>query len=449
MILAARYVLPISGPVIEDGAVLVRGDSIVEVGSLAQMRDRHPGQEVRDFGSAALLPGFVDVHTHLEYSVFRGLLNDLPYTQWKLQLLRKERLLGADDWEVSARLGALEAIRSGITTIADMSDSGASVRAAEEAGLRGIVYREVSTMRKDQVESVLSAARTDIEEWSASCAGGRISVGIAPHSPYSCHPALFRAAAALAIEEGLPVSTHLAGSRDEYDFVKYGSTSFAVDFSDPTSWREAGWLPTGVSPVEYLERWGFFEAPRVLAVHCVHVDDADIEILAARGVAVAFCARCNAKLAMGVAPLGGFARRGLVVGIGTDSPASNATMDFFDEMRVGLILQRAVSGDDGFLTAERFIRMATLDGARAIGLEEAVGTIEPGKKADLISVDLSHSHQVPIQDPYAALLHTTNQDSVLMTMVDGRILFDDHSWETLDRDAIFSAAEPTRVKLQG
>lgn len=449
MLLAARYVLPISGPHIEDGAVLVRGDAIVDVGSLGELRSRHPDEEVRDFGLAALLPGFVDTHTHLEYSIFRGLVNDLPYTEWKLQLLQKERLLDEGDWEISARLGALEAIRSGITTIADMTETGASLRAADEAGLRGIVYREVSTMRRADVEGVMVRASEDIASWAAACDASRIGIGIAPHAPYSCHPELFRAVARKAIADGLAVSVHLAGSRDEYDFVKYGSTSFALDYSDPTSWRDAGWLPTGVSPVEYLERWGFFEAPRILAVHCVQVDPADVEILAGRGVAVAFCARCNAKLGMGIAPLGEFARRGLTVGIGTDSPASNATMDFFDEMRVGLVLQRAVSGASGFLTAERFLRMATLEGARAMEMEGSVGSIEAGKKADLIAVDLSHSHQVPTQDPYAALVHTANQDSILMTMVAGRILFEEHSWNTLDRDGVIAAAEPIRVKLRG
>lgn len=448
MLLTARYVIPVRTPHVEHGAVLVRGERIEEVGTLDELRSRHPDEEVRDFGLAALLPGFVDAHTHLEYSVFRGLVNDLPYTRWKMHLLDKERSLDEGDWLTSARLGALETIRSGITTIADLTESGASGIAADEAGLRSVVYREVSTMRKSEVGRVLDEAVSDMDEWRSRFDASRMTVGIAPHAPYSCHPSLFQEVARKARAEGFPVATHLAGSKDEHDFVKYGSTSFAVDFEDPTSWADAGWLPTGVSPVRYLLQWGFFDAPMILGVHCVHVDDADIEVLGGRGVSVAYCARCNARLGMGVARLGALVGRGLTVGIGTDSPASNATMDFFDEMRVGLMLQRAVGGQSGYFSAETFVRFATLDGAAALGLDDTIGSLEPGKLADIIAVDLSHSHQIPTQDPYAALVHTANQDSVLMTMVAGDVLFERGAWATLDRDAILDASEPIRVKLR-
>lgn len=450
MLLAARYVLTVTGPHIEHGAVLVRDDVIEDVGMLEDLRERYPDEEIRDLGLAALMPGFVDAHTHFEYSAFRGLVNDLPYTKWKMQVLEKEALLTEDDWQASAMLGALEAVRSGITTVADMTEGGASASAVHEAGLRGVVYREVSTMRKSEVHDVLARASEDIASWRERFDERRMSFGISPHSPYSCHPALFEAVAAKAIDEGLRASTHLAGSRDEYEFVMYGSTPFAVDYHDErTDWRDAGWLPTGVSPVRYLLQWGFLDIPGVLAVHCVHVDSEDIAALAQRDVKVAFCARCNARLAMGIAPLGELTRRGLDVGIGTDSPASNATMDFFDEMRFGLMLQRSVEGENGFFSARTFTKLATLGGARALGLEDSVGSLEPGKQADIIAVSLSHSHQVPTQDPYAALVHTANQDSVIMTMVAGRILFDEGEWSTLDRDAILARTEPIRVKLRG
>lgn len=447
--LTARYVLPISGPHIEHGAVLVRGTRIAEVGTLDELRARHPGEEVRDFGQAALMPGFVDCHTHMEFTVFRGLVTDSPYTQWKMRLLALEERLDPADWEDSARLGALEAVRSGITTVADITPSGASARAAAEAGLRGVVYREVATMRKRDVPDVLARASEDIAAWNEIDSRGLLTIGIAPHSPYACHPELFGRVAEKATAEGLKVATHLAGSRDEYDFVKYGSSAIATDFEDKTSWTEAGWLPTGVSPVRYLLNWGFFDAPEILAVHCVQVDDDDIAILAQRGVSVAYCARCNARLAMGVAPLREFTRNRLILGLGTDSPASSPTMDFFDEMRFGLMLQRAVSGEPGFFTARTFMRLATVWGARALGLGEQVGTLEEGKEADIIAVDLSRSHQVPTEDPYAALVHTSHQDNVLMTMVAGKMLYDAGAWTTLDPAALLARAVPIRAKLRG
>ncbi len=448
MLLAARYVLPIAAPHIIDGAVLVHGDRIVEIGELEKLKASHPDEEIRDFGLAVLMPGFVDLHTHLEFSSMRGLVDDLPYSQWKMQLLDKEERLDSEDWEDAARLGAAEALQSGITTIADISDSGASARAAAGAGLRAVVYREVSTMNKREVPDVMARANEDIAEWREYGDPSRLTVGIAPHATYSCHPEVYRQAAEKAISEDLPVSMHVAGSKDEYDFVKYGSSRLAVDYRDIYSGVDLGWLPTGVSPVRYLDQWGIFEVPNILAVHCTQVDDADIEILADRDVAIAYCPRCNAKLGMGVAPLGSFLQRGLRVGIGTDSPASNNTLDMFDEMRIGLLIQRSLSGYEPHLIARQFVKMGTLDAARALGLDHETGSLEPGKQADIIAVDISHSHQIPTLYPYSTLVHTANQENVVFTMVAGQVLYDSGRWSLLDIDRIQARAEEMRVKLR-
>lgn len=449
MLLAAAYVLPVTSKPIEDGAVLVREGVIEDVGTLADLRDRHPEEPVRDFGVAALMPGFVDLHTHLEFSAFRGLVDDLPYSRWKIALSKHEQAFRGSDWDDAAMLGALEAIQSGITTVADITDTGASIRAAAEAGLRGVVYREVSAMRKSRISEVMSEAAADLDEWRTEYANGTLSVGIAPHATYSCHPELLQAISSMAVDEGLPVSTHLAGSKDEYDFVKYGSSRLAVDLSGDVSWPEAPWLPTGVSPVRYVQQWGLLDVPSLLAVHCVQVDDDDIALLAEHDVAVANCPRCAAKLGMGKAPLKQFFAAGIRVGIGTDSPASNNTIDFFDEMRIGLLLQRSDTRDPHFYRAERYIRMATIEGAKALGIDSAVGSLEAGKLADLIAVDLSHSHQQPIRNPYSSLVHTANQENVLYTMVGGKVLFDAGGYETLDDERILARAVELRTRLRG
>ena len=165
--------------------------------------------------------------------------------------------------------------------------------------------------------------------------------------------------------------------------------------------------------------------------------------------AVAYCARCNAKLAMGTAPFGDFRAAELRVGIGTDSPASTSTIDFFEEMLVGLLIQRGIRGEQGFYTAKEFITMATLGGARALKMDHLIGSLEPGKRADIIAVDLSKSHQVPTQNPYGALVHTCNMDNVLMTMVDGRMLFDRGTYLTLDRESMSDRVEQLRDKMRG
>jgi 5-methylthioadenosine/S-adenosylhomocysteine deaminase len=443
MLLAARYVLPISSPAIDDGAVLVRGEDIVDVGTRDELSSRYPDEEVRDFGRAVILPGFVDLHTHLEYSAFRGLVDDLPYTDWKIALTRKEKDFGPADWENASALGAMEAVSSGITTIADITATGASARSASEAGLRGVIYRELETMHRDEIDGVIAAAAEDVQAWSEL--DERLTVGLAPHSPFSCHPRLIERASEWAIRDGLKVSMHLAGSADEYDFVKYGSSGLATDF--PGEWRELDWLPTGVSPVRYVLQWGLLDVPELLAVHLIQVDDDDIELLGANDIRLAYCPRCAAKLGMGRAPIGRYMAWGMHIGFGTDSPASNNTIDFFDEMRIGLLLNRAVIGEEEFFPAELFVEMATLGGARALGVEERVGSLEEGKAADLIVVDLSHSHQAPLRNPYSALVHTANQENVVLTMVGGRILYEAGTYLTVDEERVLARAEETRARL--
>jgi 5-methylthioadenosine/S-adenosylhomocysteine deaminase len=448
MLLLARYVLPVSDAHIDDGAVLVRDGAIVSVGARADLLREHPDEEVVDYGLAALMPGFVDLHTHMEYSIFRGVVDDLPYTEWKMAVQGREHLLDEFAWKDSAVLGAIEAIRSGITTVADVTYSGASVQAAQDAGLRGVLYREVATMDTASVDRVMAEARADIDAWTAATDSSRITIGIAPHGPYTCHPRLFKAIAEEVAAHDRPVTIHLAGSKDEYDFVKYGSSPLGQDFRTQSGWADEPWMPTGVSPVRYVYQWGILDLPNVTAVHCVHVDAEDIEVLKRTDTAVAYCARCNAKLGMGTAPLGSFQSAGLRVGIGTDSPASTSTIDFFEEMRVGLLIQRGIRGEQGFFTAEEFVRMATLDGARALKIDDRVGSLEPGKRADIIAVDLSKSYQVPTQNPYGALVHTCNQEDVLMTMVEGRMLFDRGRFLTLDPEAMSERVEQLRLTMR-
>lgn len=437
-----------SGPHIEDGAVLVQDGRIAGIGDRDDMLRKYPHEEVVDYGLAALMPGFVDLHTHMEYSIFRGVVDDLPYSKWKMAVQGREDRLSEQDWADSAVLGAVETIRSGITCVADITSSGASVQATQDSGLRGVLYREVSTMDVASVERVLAEAKADIAAWESRTDTGRITIGIAPHGPYTCHPKLFQALSEAVAADDRPVTIHLAGSRDEYDFVKYGSSPLAQDFRQQSGWAEQAWMPTGVSPVRYVYQWGVLDLPNVLAVHCVHVDDEDIEVLKRTDTAVAYCPRCNAKLGMGTAPLGDFHSAGLRVGLGTDSPASTSTIDFFEEMRVGLLIQRSMRGEQGFFTAEQFVRMATIDGARALKLEHLIGTLEPGKCADIIAVDLSQSYQVPTQNPYSALVHTCNQEDVLMTMVDGCVLYDRGRFLTLDPDGMGERVERLRVKMR-
>jgi 5-methylthioadenosine/S-adenosylhomocysteine deaminase len=451
MLLVARYVLPVSHPPIENGAVLVRDDRIQDVGYATKLKTLYPDEETRDFGLAAIMPGFIDAHTHLEYSAMRGLINDVPYAAWKLHIVDKEKLFAPEDWDDSALLGALEAIRSGITTVADITGTGASFKAARATGLRGIIYREVGTMERNEVGRALEGAFADIEEWRRGADSSRLRIGIAPAPLFSCHPLVFKRIGEYAMD-GTAVACHLAGSREEYEFIRYGSSPFSVHSTE----QERGygidmppWLATGVSPVRYILNWGLFEAANVLAIHCVQVDDDDIEKLAENDIAVAVCSRCNAQLAMGIAPLSKLIKAGIRVGLGTDSPAATDATDPLAEMRIGLLLQRALGNRSDFFTSAQMVRLATLGAAEALRVEDSVGSLEPGKFADVIALDLSNSNQAPTHDPNSAVVHTVTQDNILMTMIGGRILYDGHHLHEVDVRRVFARAEEMRLKLRG
>lgn len=444
MLLCAEYVLPITSDPIEKGAVLVRDGKICDLGPAAQLRSRYEDEEVRDFAQAALMPGLINVHTHMEYSVMRGMAPDEPYAAWLAAVSDIEESLTESDLYYSAIIGGLEAISSGITLLGDTSTTDTAARALHELGLRGVVYRETGAMDKRQIAAAMDAAIADIERWRSLVDGDRITIGIAPSALHECHPSIFRLISDYA-GDSVPVAMHLAGSREEYDFVKSGSSAFSLAKMERHGCIEfPPWLPTGVTPVNYALNWGAFEAGNVLAIHCVHVDNDDILKLRDRDVAVAFCPRCNSQLGMGVAPIGEYLRAGLRVGLGTDSPAATDSTDMFSEMRIGLMVQRAVSTQD-FLPAHTMLEMATIGGARALRLDDKLGSLEVGKLADITAVDLSGSHQTPTDNPMSAVVNTAGNSDVVMTMVGGTILYEQGKWN-IDVEFAKSIAQVMKVR---
>jgi len=426
VILKADWVVTAASEPIRDGAVAVEGDRIADVGRSAEVIGRFPSAELRDFGRAAIIPGFVNTHSHLDYTAWRGFMDDLSFFRWVFTLGRTSGAgLSFDSFYFSALLGAAECIRSGITTLADTTASGASFRVIRESGLRGIAYREVFDVR-GSAASALSRLKAEVDEMLGR-ATGRVGVGVSPHSPYTVSSRLLRDVKGFADRMGLPICIHLAETRSEVGRLRGGS------------WR--GRLATrcvgvkidrfGLGPAGYLDSLGVLEGGALL-VHCVHLGDADIELLSERGCAVAHCPRSNAKLAVGIAPLGSFISKGLRVGFGTDSAASSNTLDMFEEMRFAVLIHRASSMEVGALDAEAAFRMATVGGADALGLGDEVGSIEVGKKADLAVVDLSSGRFVPEASPYSMLVYSACAEDIIFTMVDGRTLFDGGRFTELD-----------------
>jgi 5-methylthioadenosine/S-adenosylhomocysteine deaminase len=442
----AEWLLPITAPPVKNGAVAVDGDRIVAVGSLPEVLATCPGATMVDFDQAVLLPGFVNAHSHLEYTCFRGMFDDEQFGDWIIRLIDVKASLTPDEYLSSARLGALEALSSGVTTIADTTYTGESLAAAAEAGLRGIAYLEVFGIDDKQLDETLA----DLDERLAtaqSLASPLFELGLGPHAPYTVSSRLFQTLAVHARERHLKMASHVAESKEELTYIRSGSGKFAHDYREKMGWERMLIQPYGVSPIKYLQQWGVFDE-NFLAVHCVHASIDDIRILKAKGAAVAHCPKSNAKTGCGIAPLPDLLRQGVRVGFGTDSPAASNIMDMFDEMRTALFLHRGVERDVSVLNAAQCIRIATLGGAEALGLADRVGSLEAGKQADLIAVDVSSSHFVPIDDPCSALVYGANQDDVLFTCVAGEALYQDGGFPRLDAQTVRAESRRVRAKLQ-
>ncbi len=440
----AEWVVPIVRPPFRRGGIVVEGERLVAIGGEAELRAQFPEAVVRDFGEAALLPGLVNVHAHLELTAFRGMLEDLPFVKWLAVLTRLREGLSAEDVRESARAGVLEAIRSGQTTIVDVGATGAGFDALCESGARGLFFQEVFGLRSEDAGESMRGLIERLQPLRAHpCARTRVGVGISPHAPYTVSARLFRQTVEYARAHALPLCVHIAESRAEVEFVRHGQGEFARIYER----RGLLWHAPGVSPIRYLHDLGVLAA-RPLLVHGVHMEDEDIALVAQSGATIAHCPKSNAKLGHGVAPLPEWMRAGIAVGIGTDSVASNNTCDLLEEARFGLLVQRARRASPTLLSAETMLRLLTLEGARALSLESRIGSLEPGKEADFIAVDLSGAHVQPVDDPVAAIVFSARGSDVRFAAVGGRVLFDGASVTTLDEERLRARLREIRTRLR-
>jgi len=402
-VLSADWVVPVEGPPIRDGAVSIGDDGrIVRVG---------PADEVgtgERFPDAVIFPGFVNAHTHLEYTTYAGFGDGLSFGPWIALHVERKARIGFEEMEAISRLGALECLRSGITTVGDCSFSGAAAPACVELGLSAVVYLEV--FGRD--ESVVRERFEPMRERIAGALTERVLLGISPHAPYTCTLDLYRACAEL----GLPIATHLAESEAETEFLRTGQgtwQAFAQMLVPPLG-------STGIRALAEANLLG----PHMLAAHCVQADAEEIALLAANDVAVAHCPRSNGYLGCGVAPLRDLLDAGVRVSIATDSPASTPSFDMFDEMRAAIIGARARERRPDALSAADALELATLGGARALGLDAEIGSLAPGKWADLTVLSLATTPHLPWEDPVTATVLGGSPEGVLATLVSGETRYE-------------------------
>jgi 5-methylthioadenosine/S-adenosylhomocysteine deaminase len=389
----ARWILPITGPAIANGTIVVEGDRIAWIGP----RDHAPPARDEELGDAILIPGLVNAHTHLDLTVMRGFLEELGFFHWIRTLTAARAELKYDDFLASAKLGVIEGFKHGVTTFADTAPSPAALDAMRALGARGVAYREVFGPDPKQWSASLEELRRAVRAMR-TYETPMVRVGVSPHAPYSVSDELFAAVAAFAEENHLPVTTHVAESEDESDLIENGAGAFAAFLHG----RKIEVKPRGRSPIDMLDKTGIL-AQRALLIHCVRVSDADVRAIAAHGCGVAHCPVSNAKLGHGVAPLTAFLDQNVHVGLGSDSMASNNRMDLLAESRVAILAQRGVAHRDDLLTARDALELATIGGARALGLGAVVGSLEVGKQADFAAFRLPPEIG-PYFDPYDALV---------------------------------------------
>lgn len=429
LIVSGGTVLTMAGPNIDSGAVAIDEDSIVAVGSVSEIESRYRARDRIDATGGAILPGLVNAHTHAPMALFRGIADDLALMDWLQNFIfpAEARNVDRDFVRWGTRLAAAEMIRTGTTTFADMYYFEADIaHETRAAGLRAVLG-----------ETLIDFPAPDNETWEDGIAYMRafarefeddplITPAIAPHSPYTVSREHLIEARRVADELGVPILIHLAETKEEVAQVLEAQ---------------------GSTPTLYLDSIGFLRDD-VIAAHTVHLTAEEIAILARRGVGSAHNPESNMMLASGIAPVVALLAAGVDVGIGTDGPAgSNNDLDMLSETASAARLQKVASGDPRALSARRVLEMATIGGARALGLADRIGTLETGKRADLIVVDLSEPGTQPVYSVESAIVYAASGDQVTSTVVNGRVLMRNRILLTLDEDEIVRMARQYRDRI--
>ena len=415
--------------VLSPGAVAIDGADIVAVDTPAAIAGRYSAAETIDARNDVVLPGLINTHTHAPMVLYRGLADDLALMEWLQKYIfpAEAKTVSPEMVRIGTRLAALEMIESGTTTYTDMYYFEEEIaRVTRDAGLRGVLGQSVIQFPVPDAKTpadALARAEAYIKEFK----GDRLIVpAVAPHAMYTNDRASLEACAALARKYGVPLLTHLAETEDEIRIARerYQST-----------------------PAAYLESIGFW-GPRTLAAHGVWVTDADIEILRKHDVGVAHNPESNMKLSSGAAPVDKYLKAGIALGLGTDGAASNNDLDMFEAMRQAAFLAKLSTRDPTSIPARTALDMATTGGARALGMAQQIGSLEPGKRADLIVVGMGSARQTPMYEPISHLVYVTRGDDVRTTIVNGKVLMKDRQVRTLDRSTVIAEANRFALKVR-
>ena len=413
MILTADCILPVSSPPLYHGAVAVQGSKILTVGDESSICRRYPDLPRRDFKGCVLMPGLVNAHTHLELTLLRNRLSPQgDFISWVLDLIQEKRKMTPDEIEASIWTGVEESLASGTTCVGEITNSPFSAEILGEKGLRGVVFFEVLGRDEKDPEQWKNELTGKIQSLHES-QGGLITMGLSPHTPYTLSEDRLKMLSDLLRKESLPYTMHVAESREEQEYFLEHSGGIKSRLFPAVGWQDQPDPREAVSPLLYLDRLGLV-TDRLLIAHGVHLSPEDMDRIRKAGARVVVCARSNQMLGVGRPPVPALIQKKIPVGLGTDSLASNATLSLWDEMRHVY----ASFKDSSSITADSVLRMATLSGAEGLGLASDIGSMEPGKEADLIAVEWERSS---VNDPASDLISRTQNRHIRMVMVGGRI----------------------------
>ena len=420
LILSGRYLLAQSRPdaLIENGAVVIGRDKIIALGTTQEMLKRFPGVPQIDTTHGLVMPGLINVHTHAPMALFRGMADDLPLMQWLTQyIFPVEATLTGEMVYQGALLSLCEMIRSGTTTFCDMYLFSADIaRAVETAVMRawlGEALYDFPSPNYGALENGFQYSKNLLDRYRKH---PLINMTMIAHAVYTCSPTLLERVGQMAEQENVPLCLHLSETKEEVQTCKERY---------------------GVTPTRHLEQLRLL-GPRLIAAHCVELDNEEIELLAKRGVKVAHCPESNMKLGSGIAPVDKMLAAGICVGLGTDGSASNNDADMFGEMASMARIHKARHCDPLAVSAQQTLYAATMGGAELLGAEKEIGSLEVGKKADCIVLDLNQPHLTPMYQPISHLVYAAKGSDVVHSVVNGKLLMQDRKLLTLDEETILN-----------
>lgn len=429
LLIRGATIMTMEGPdaIIETGEILMEDGWITHVGLPGSAPGYFDMDEVIEAYGEVAMPGFMNCHTHAAMTLLRGYADDMPLMPWLSEKIWpfEEKLTGEDVYW-GTMLACLEMIKSGTTCFADMYFFMNDVaRAVEKSGMRAVLSRGMVGVAPTGI-GALAEAEELVKNWNGK-ADGRINVMLGPHAPYTCPPDYLDKVMDLADRLKVGIHIHVAETRTEYEDIlkQYGKT-----------------------PVQHLDSLGLFKLP-VLAAHCVHLDQTDMEILAQKAMGIAYNPQSNMKLASGIAPVAKLLDLGATVGMGTDGTASNNNLDMLEELRAGSYLQKVATMNPEVIPAFRSLQMATIDGALSMGLGDRVGLIKEGMRGDIVLMDVKQPHMCPQHNLVANIAYAANSGDVRTVIIDGKLVMLDRCVMTMDEDRVMAEAQERAMRLAG